>query len=538
MTNVRNIKVGKAGSTTVNVEVGCNEALTYNGVITKAGFDPANITRIVTHAGTVLGDSALGDDVTTIILSAPKIEAGSATNVELVKGVDYDYWQVAEEAGFIDEDDDVEPYSNFKTVYGSVDEFDTVDEVIDMIIFEDAAGEIQVLNVTRIDAPAPEPMTGRKIKVGKAGSTTVTVDVGCTEAVTYNMLIARAGFDPEGVTRIVTHAGAVLGDSAVADDVTTIILSAPKIEAGSANVFSTKPGVTFGDVVVEGLGLEMENVLRVITNEGAVMPNDIIPEEMHLEEFTVIKADYTVTQVAVNFEAEVKEESTMTTGSKVIKVGKAGSTTVNVEVGCREALTYDMLISKAGFDPSAVTRIVTHAGAVLGDSALGDDVTTVILSAPKIEAGSCPRIVKVGKAGSTTVNVSIGADEALTYAGVIKKAGFDPEVITRVVTHAGTVLMESALADDVTTIILSAPKIEAGSCPRIVKVGKAGSTTVNVSVKADDALTYADLITRAGFDTETVTRVVTHAGAVLMESALADDVTTVILSAPKIEAGM
>lgn len=149
----------------------------------------------------------------------------------------------------------------------------------------------------------------------------------------------------------------------------------------------------------------------------------------------------------------------MTTRS--IRIGRAGATPVSVDVDCDEIITFEELLSRAGISSDA--KIMTHDGEVTSSDVVKETVTTVALTAPKIDAGAeCDRTVMVGQAGRAAMPITIKAGEIITFGQLIENAGLSSD--TKIMTHDGEVTSSDVVKDSVTTVALTAPKIDAGIC--------------------------------------------------------------------------
>lgn len=161
--------------------------------------------------------------------------------------------------------------------------------------------------------------------------------------------------------------------------------------------------------------------------------------------------------------------------TRIVRVGKAGQTPVEVVVDTNNAYTYADILKMGGIAYTGATGIKTSIGSVQAGDFLDDDVTAVSVSAPKIEAGASifsdadvlgipaeyERIVRVGKAGARPVEVTIVQGKT-SYREALCKAGI--AATPAVKTSIGSITNIDAQIDkDVTAISTSAPKIEAGN---------------------------------------------------------------------------
>ncbi|MDD3040579.1 hypothetical protein [Bacteroides sp.] len=309
----------------------------------------------------------------------------------------------------------------------------------------------------------------RKITVAKMGTSGVEVVVD--GIFTYRALVQKAGLG--SFTALMADGiGYVNPDDIVGQNVTTIILSAPKFEAGALKI-------------VDDEGREYVEVA------GGFVPKDSIIQAEEPDIEVTVEVAITITEVdpeeeEEEYEEEDEEEEEEPVATRRITVAKMGTSGTVVEIA--GICTYRYVVNQAGFSNFSAL-MADGVGYVNPDDVLAANVTTIILSAPKFEAGALPaglrivddsgveyvpaapapvvaevapvtgRTVTVAKMGTSGTAVRI--DGLMTYRAVVEKAGFS-NFSALMADGIGYVNPDDVLAAAVTTIILSAPKFEAG----------------------------------------------------------------------------
>lgn len=309
----------------------------------------------------------------------------------------------------------------------------------------------------------------RNVTVAKMGTAGTQVEIN--GILTYRAVVEEAGFESFKAL-MADGRGYVNADDILADNVTTIIISAPKFEAGA---------------------------LKIVDDEGneyvEVTPGEFIPKE-DLEEEESIDINIEI-NIAITddddeddefFDDEDEdEEEDEDLPVRIVTVAKMGTAGTPVEV--TGIVTYRHVVELAGIS-SFKALMADGCGYVNADDILAANVTTIIISAPKFEAGALPaglrlvdddgveyapvaaaaeaaepepessaRFVTVAKMGTAGVKVEIIG--VMTYRAVAEEAGFEA-FKALMADGVGYVNPDDILAASVSTIVLSAPKFEAG----------------------------------------------------------------------------
>ncbi|MDD4247673.1 MAG: hypothetical protein PHT13_00970 [Methanosarcina sp.] len=260
--------------------------------------------------------------------------------------------------------------------------------------------------------------------------------------------------------------GYVNADDILADNVTTIITSAPKFEAGA------------------GLRIVDEDGVEYVKVNG-----EYVVKEEEPEVIVTVQVDITVTTEDEDdeFEDDDEEEEEEPEPERFITVAKMGSS--GVKVAINGIVTYRYVVEKAGVTDFKAL-MADGCGYVNPDDICAANVTTIIMSAPKFEAGALPaglrivdddgveyapvaveepvvapvesavRFVTVAKMGTSGSKVEI--EGIMTYRAVVEKAGVT-SFKALMADGCGYVNADDILAATVTTIVISAPKFEAGN---------------------------------------------------------------------------
>lgn len=399
----------------------------------------------------------------------------------------------------------------------------------------------------------------RTITVAKMGTSGTKVEIN--GILTYRAVVELAGISSFKAL-MADGRGYVNGDDILADNVTTIIISAPKFEAGA---------------------------LKIVDDEGneyvEVTPGEFIPKEESDIDIN-IQIEINITEDDDDevfdddlFEDEEEEEDLPV---RIVTVAKMGTAGTPVEV--TGIVTYRHVVELAGIS-TFKALMADGCGYVNADDILAANVTTIIISAPKFEAGALPaglrlvdddgveyapvaaaepessaRFVTVAKMGTAGVKVEIIG--VMTYRAVAEEAGFEA-FKALMADGVGYVNPDDILAASVSTIVLSAPKFEAGALPaglrivddngveyapvaeateiepepsaRFVTVAKMG--TAGIKVEIVGVMTYRAVVEEAGIESFKAL-MADGVGYVNPDDILAASVSTIVLSAPKFEAGL
>jgi len=308
----------------------------------------------------------------------------------------------------------------------------------------------------------------RTITVAKMGTSGTKVEIN--GILTYRAVVELAGISSFKAL-MADGRGYVNADDILADNVTTIIISAPKFEAGALKIVDDD-GVEYVEVTpgefIPKEDLEEEESIDINIEINISITDDEDDEFFDDEDFDLFEDE------------EEEEEEDLPV--RIVTVAKMGTAGTPVEV--TGIVTYRHVVEMAGIS-SFKALMADGCGYVNADDILAANVTTIIISAPKFEAGALPaglrlvdddgveyapvaaaaepessaRFVTVAKMGTAGVKVEIIG--VMTYRAVVEEAGFDA-FKALMADGVGYVNPDDILAASVSTIVLSAPKFEAG----------------------------------------------------------------------------
>lgn len=201
----------------------------------------------------------------------------------------------------------------------------------------------------------------RTIKVAKIGEK--ARDIVVDGAITYRGLIKLAGFNGSEMV-FIEGRGAVILDEPVAETVTAVVVSMPKIAGGALPVNLR---------VVDDNGTEWRPVVDdVVTNDE----EDEDEEDDDDDWFDDDEEDDDDDEV-------IDEDDEVVT--RTIKIGQIGKPYASVEVV--GAITYRGLLKLAGYSGSEPV-FAEGRGAIILDEPVHETVQLVVVNMPKIAGGS------------------------------------------------------------------------------------------------------------------------------------------------------